>query len=296
MRYGVAVTCRITSNDTHEQAVHLFPRCVYFPGAFISPVFCPQMAVDDLVAQHIDARLPPSRWRLTLPAAGSGGPFQHLTEEQLLEVRHPSPISRKSFSRPPKTAIPQDRLPPAVAGALRHLTQKQLLSVRKVEVAQFHCGISVCRGSSPIRCCRKACMLLDSASNGCPKRKRSLKQQRNDQGPASVVAGSGVATCPRSCWRAPRFVYSVYRWCGDGINVHQCTLPLQQYENINPKPQTLNMFKHAGHGGSGTGSGTGRADRRRKVVGRTQSVASLLLRMTGHGSCRKRSWKQRRLR
>lgn len=89
------------------------------------------MAVDDLVAQHVDARLPPSRWRLTLPAAGSGDPLQHLTEEQLLEVRDPSPSSRKS-SKNSNFLETQDGLPPAVAGsggALRHLTEEQLVSV-----------------------------------------------------------------------------------------------------------------------------------------------------------------------
>lgn len=45
-----------------------------------------QMTVDDLVAQHIDPRLPPKEWRLTLPWSGSGGPHQYLTERQLDEV------------------------------------------------------------------------------------------------------------------------------------------------------------------------------------------------------------------
>ena len=46
----------------------------------------PQMAVDDLVQQHIDPAAHPSAWRLTVPAPGSGGPHARLTEGELLEV------------------------------------------------------------------------------------------------------------------------------------------------------------------------------------------------------------------
>lgn len=48
-----------------------------------------QMAVDDLVEQYIDPRLPPSTWRLTVPWTGSGGPHEHLTEAQLDQVWRP---------------------------------------------------------------------------------------------------------------------------------------------------------------------------------------------------------------
>lgn len=45
-----------------------------------------QMAVDDLVARHIDPGRPPRDWRLAVPWAGSGGPHQPLSEAQLLQV------------------------------------------------------------------------------------------------------------------------------------------------------------------------------------------------------------------
>ncbi len=45
-----------------------------------------QMAVDDLVAAHIDAGTPPSEWRLTTPIATTGSSLAHLSDEELDQV------------------------------------------------------------------------------------------------------------------------------------------------------------------------------------------------------------------